>query len=196
MLIKIRYGNTNTYFIKGTGAGLLVDTDFAGTLPAFYKAIKAQGIQVSDITYLLCTHYHPDHCGLASELMAQGVKLVVMETQLGSVHYSDPIFARMPDLHYVPIDESKALVLSSADSRSCLSKMGIDGEIISTPSHSEDSICVMLDEGICLAGDLEPYEYLAAYTDNATLKADWDKVLSYSPKRICYAHANEKIISD
>lgn len=196
MLIKIRYGNTNTFFIKGTGAGLLVDTDFAGTLPAFYKAIKAQGIQVSDITYLLCTHYHPDHCGLASELMAQGVKLVVMETQLGSVHYSDPIFARMPDFHYVPVDESKAVVLSAADSRSFLSKMGISGEIISTPSHSEDSICVMLDEGICLVGDLEPYEYLAAYSDNAALKADWDKVLSYSPKRICYAHANEKIISD
>ena len=194
MLTKIRYGNTNTFFIKGTGAGLLVDTDFAGTLPAFYKAIKAQGIQVSDITYLLCTHYHPDHCGLASELMAQGVKLVVMETQLGSVHYSDPIFARMPDLEYVPVDESKAVVLSSADSRSFLSKMGIDGEIISTPSHSEDSICVMLDEGICLAGDLEPYEYLAAYADNAALDLDWDKVLSYAPKRICYAHANEKVM--
>lgn len=194
MLIKIRYGNTNTFFIKGTGAGLLVDTDFAGTLPAFYKAIKAQEIQVSDITYLLCTHYHPDHCGLASELMAQGVQLAVMEPQLGSVHYSDPIFARMHDLHYVPIDESKAVVLSSAESRSFLAKMGINGEIISTPSHSEDSICVMLDEGICLAGDLEPYEYLAAYADNAALKADWDKVLSYSPKRICYAHANEKVM--
>ncbi len=194
MLIKIRYGNTNTFFIKGTGAGLLVDTDFAGTLPAFYKAIKAQGIQVSDITYLLCTHYHPDHCGLASELMAQGVKLVVMEPQLGSVHYSDPIFARMPDLEYVPIEESKAVVLSSAESRSFLSKMGIDGEIISTPSHSEDSICVMLDEGICLAGDLEPYEYLAAYADNVALDLDWDKVLRYAPKRICYAHANEKVM--
>jgi glyoxylase-like metal-dependent hydrolase (beta-lactamase superfamily II) len=194
MLIKIRYGNTNTFFIKGTGAGLLVDTDFAGTLPAFYKAIKAQGIQVSDITYLLCTHYHPDHCGLASELMSQGVKLVVMEPQLGSVHYSDPIFARMHDLEYVPVDEGKAVVLSSAESRSFLAKMGINGEIISTPSHSEDSICVMLDEGICLAGDLEPYEYLAAYADNAALKADWDKVLSYSPKSICYAHANEKLM--
>ncbi len=192
MVTKIRYGNTNTFFIKGTDAGLLVDTDFAGTLPAFYKAIKAEGISVDDITYLLCTHYHPDHCGLASELMAKGVKLIVMETQLGSVHYSDQIFARMPDLEYVPVDESKALVLSSADSRSFLSKMGISGEIISTPSHSEDSICVMLDEGTCLAGDLEPYEYLAAYADNAALALDWDKVLSYAPKRICYAHANEK----
>ena len=196
MFTKIRYGNTNTFYIKGNGAGILVDTDFAGTLPAFYKAAKAQGVSVSDIAYVLCTHYHPDHCGLASSLMAQGVKLLVMESQTGSLHYSDPIFAKQPRLEYVPIEDDKALVLSFANSRSFLSNLGIEGEIISTPSHSEDSICVMLDEGICLAGDLEPYEYLAAYSDNAALKADWDKVLSYSPKRICYAHANEKIISD
>ena len=196
MLIKIRYGNTNTFYIKGNGAGILVDTDFAGTLPAFYKAAKAQGVSVSDIAYVLCTHYHPDHCGLASSLMSQGVKLLVMESQAGSLHYSDPIFAKQPHLKYVPIEDDKAIVLSFADSRSFLSNLGIEGEIISTPSHSEDSICVMLDEGICLAGDLEPYEYLAAYADNAALKADWDKVLSYSPKRIGYAHANEKIISD
>ena len=196
MFTKIRYGNTNTFYIKGNGAGILVDTDFAGTLPAFYKAAKAQGVSVSDIAYVLCTHYHPDHCGLASSLMSQGVKLLVMESQTGSLHYSDPIFTRQPRLEYVPIEDDKALVLSFANSRSFLSNLGIEGEIISTPSHSEDSICVMLDEGICLAGDLEPYEYLAAYSDNAALKADWDKVLSYSPKRICYAHANDKIISD
>ena len=196
MFTKIRYGNTNTFYIKGNGAGILVDTDFAGTLPAFYKAAKAQGVSVSDIAYVLCTHYHPDHCGLASSLMSQGVKLLVMESQVGSLHYSDPLFAKQPRLEYVPIEDDKAIVLSFADSRSFLSNLGIEGEIISTPSHSEDSICIMLDEGICLAGDLEPYEYLAAYKDNAALKADWDKVLSYSPKRICYAHANEKIISD
>ncbi len=196
MFTKIRYGNTNSFYIKGNGAGILVDTDFAGTLPAFFKAAKAQGVSVSDIAYVLCTHYHPDHCGLASSLMSQGVKLLVMESQTGSLHYSDPIFTRQPRLEYVPIEDDKALVLSFANSRSFLSNLGIEGEIISTPSHSEDSICVMLDEGICLAGDLEPYEYLAAYSDNAALKADWDKVLSYSPKRICYAHANEKIISD
>lgn len=36
MVIKLKYGNTNTYFING----LLIDTDYAGMLPAFYKEIK------------------------------------------------------------------------------------------------------------------------------------------------------------
>lgn len=30
---------------------------------------KGLGIKVSDITYVLATHYHPDHIGLVSELM-------------------------------------------------------------------------------------------------------------------------------
>lgn len=48
---------------------ILIDTDYAGTMPAFYKTIKGLGIRVSDITYVLATHYHPDHIGLVSELM-------------------------------------------------------------------------------------------------------------------------------
>ena len=68
MINKIRYGNTNTFLIRGTRANLLIDTDYAGTLQAFYKVIKEQGIKISDINYILATHYHPDHIGLVSEL--------------------------------------------------------------------------------------------------------------------------------
>ncbi|MBQ8967805.1 MBL fold metallo-hydrolase [Ruminococcus sp.] len=191
-MIHLRYGNTNTFYIKGSRGSILVDTDFAGTLQGFYRAIKMNNIKVVDIDYVLATHYHPDHMGLISELMAQGVKLLLIDIQQGSVHYSDNIFARDPRLDYTPIDETRAEVISCADSRSFLAELGINGEIVSTPSHSEDSISLVLDEGICLAGDLEPMEYLGAYDENIPLKQDWELILSKHPKRICYAHANEK----
>ena len=35
-----------------------------------------------------------------------------------------------------------------------LKDLGIDGKIIYTPVHSEDSISIILDEGIALVGDL------------------------------------------
>ena len=98
MVIPLRYGNTNTFLIKGGKGSVLVDTDYAGTMPAFYKTI----------------------------------------------------------------DEKVALILRFEESRSFFEGLGIEGEIIATPSHSEDSISVILDEGICLVGDLEPYEYLEA----------------------------------
>lgn len=91
MHIKLKYGNTNTFFIRGMSGNLLVDTDYAGTLPAFYRAIKDCKIKISDITYILATHYHPDHIGLVSELMNQGVKLLVIDIQYSYIHFADSI---------------------------------------------------------------------------------------------------------
>ena len=191
-ILKLRYGMTNTFFIRGKNGGLLVDTDYAGTLPAFYQAIKAAGIGLEEIRFVLATHYHPDHIGLVSGLMRQGVKLLLIDLQKDSVHYSDRIFERDRHLRYDPIDEDAAAVISCAESRIFLQKLGIKGEIISTPSHSPDSVSLILDSGECFVGDLEPLEYLAAYEENLPLRADWERVLSFGPKRILYAHANEK----
>lgn len=196
MVTKIKYGNTNTFLIRGIKANILVDTDYAGTLTAFYKAIKETGLKVSDINYVLATHYHPDHIGLVSGLMEQGVKLIIMESQTGYVHYSDPIFAKEPYLEYKPIDESKALVLKFEDAASFLESLGIRGNIGMTKSHSEDSIYVSLSDGTVILGDLEPLEYLDAYQDNPALKDDWNKILSQKPRRLLYAHANERLISN
>lgn len=189
---KLRYGNTNTFFIAGAKGGLLIDTDYAGTLPRFFKAIKSACIDISDISYMLATHYHPDHIGIVSELQALGVTLVIVDVQKNSVHFADEIFLRDRRLNYKPIDESAATVIGCAQSRSFLRSIGISGEIIHTPSHSEDSVTVILDDGACFAGDLEPAEYLDAYDCNPGLKSDWEKVMKFHPKRILYAHANEK----
>lgn len=192
MAIKLKYGNTNTFLIRGESNYLLVDTDYAGTLQAFYKAIKQHDIKVSDISYILATHYHPDHIGLVSKLMKQGIKLLVIDTQRTSIHYSDEIFGRDKRLEYEPIDEESITVISCEESREFLEGMGIFGEIISTPSHSKDSVSLILDNGVCFVGDLEPIEYLNAYEENAILKKDWELVMSHNPKLIYYAHANEK----
>lgn len=193
-IIRLRYGNTFTYLIQGTKGSILVDTDFAGTLPAFYKAIKAEGVKVSDITYVMATHYHPDHMGLISELQDQGVKLVLLENQPDHVHFSDPIFERIPNLHYTPIDASRALVINFSDASSFLENLGISGDILPTKSHSEDGIAIVLNDGTAVVGDLEPISYMEGYSDNAALADDWNRILEQNPKRICYAHAGEKSI--
>ena len=117
MVIKLKYGNTNTFLIRGKKGYLLVDTDYAGTLSAFYGAIKQYNIKVSDILCILATHYHPDHIGLVSELMKQGVKLLVIDTQCSNIHYSDVIFSRDERLDYEPIDEGDVIVISCKESR-------------------------------------------------------------------------------
>lgn len=113
MISKLRYGNTNTFFIRGTGDGLLIDTDFAGTLPAFYRAIKEHSIKISDISYILATHYHPDHIGLVSELMKQGIKLLLIDTQKSHIHFADEIFRKDKRLNYESINTDNSIIISS-----------------------------------------------------------------------------------
>lgn len=194
VVYKLKYGNTNTFLVRGTNGNLLVDTDYAGTLPAFYRAIKEYGIKVSDIDYVLATHYHPDHIGLVSELMEQGVKVLLLDNQKSYIHFADEIFNRDKRLNYKPINGDNANIISCEESRKFLKSVGIEGEILSTPSHSEDSISLILDNGVCIVGDLEPIEYLGAYRKNERLGRDWEIVMCHDPKIIYYAHVNEKVL--
>ena len=194
MVSKLKYGNTNTFFIRGTNGNLLVDTDYAGTLFAFYKAMKDHNIRINDITYILATHYHPDHIGIVGELIKQGVRLLLVDAQREYIHFADEIFSRDKRLSYEPVNADNAILINCNESRDFLQKIGIKGEIISTPSHSNDSISLILDNGICFVGDLEPIEYLEAYEENAALKEDWNHVMSHNPKIIHYSHVKEKIL--
>ena len=195
-MIRLKYGNTNTFYIPGKSGGLLIDTDYAGTLQAFFRALKTNHLELDDISYVMPTHCHPDHVGLIGELQKLGVRLLLIDTQLATVHFPDEILGRDKHLRYVSIDENQATVIPCDESREFLRSIGIEGAIISTPSHSEDSVSVILDGGECFVGDLEPYEYLDGYDDNPQLENDWDLILSMKPKCILYAHANEKVLEE
>ena len=194
--IRLRYGNTNTFYIPGERGGLLIDTDTAGTLPRFFRALGEAGLRTGDIAFLLLTHYHPDHAGLAGELQKRGIPLLAADVQTASFHFADGIFHREGRRDYVPVDDGAARVITCAESRDFLRELGIDGEILSTPSHSPDSVSVMLDGGDCFVGDLEPYSYLEAYRDNPPLREDWERILCFRPERIFFAHHAEQTPAD
>ncbi len=117
-----------------------------------------------------------------------------LSNQRGTTHYSDQIFSREKHLRFRPIDESEAKIVSCSESRAFLAGIWITWENISTPSHSRDSVSLILDDGDCFVGDLEPMEYLSAYQENPALKKDWDAILRFCPKHILYSHVNEKTI--
>ncbi len=88
---ELKYGNTRCYCINKK---LLIDTDWAGTLPDFFKCIKENDIEVREIEYLIVTHFHPDHMGISQELIELGVKLVAFWEQREYIHCSDNIFTK------------------------------------------------------------------------------------------------------
>ncbi len=189
----LKYGNTNSYFVSGTGKGILIDTDMAGTLPAFWGEIKYNNIKNEDIGFLLITHFHPDHMGIAGELsMRLGVKPLIVDVQRDHIHDSDKIFRRC-GANFVPIDENNAVYVSCAESRDFLNGLGISGEIIHTPGHSPDSVSLILDSGDAFVGDMPPLDVIGGFGDDA-LKASRRLILSYHPKIVHYGHANDQYL--
>jgi endoribonuclease LACTB2 len=54
-----------------------------------------------------------------------------------------------------------ARVISADHSRSVLEQLGIAGEIVHTPGHSDDSVSLILDTGVAFTGDLPPPSMVA-----------------------------------
>ena len=190
-IAELKYGNTNTFFIDG----LLLDTGYAGTLRGLWKAMKENGLSPEDIRYVMATHYHPDHSGLTGELAQRGAKLLLIDVQKDFVHFQDRIFRR-ERIRFTSIDESRATVISCHESRDFLKGIGIDGEVIHTPSHSPDSVSLVLDSGDCFVGDLEPFEHIEGYENNSQLKDDWARLLSRRPGKIFFAHRPTAVIGN
>ena len=187
---ELKYGNTRCYCINNK---LLIDTDWAGTLPAFFKCIKDNHIAMNEIKYLIVTHFHPDHMGIAQELVDLGVKLIVFEEQKSYIHCSDSIFAKDKIMRFKPIVDDEVFYLSCAESRNFLSKIGISGEVIHTIGHGDDSVSIILDDGIAIVGDLYPLHTISAYNNNQ-LNESWNRILSHNIKEIRYGHFKEDFL--
>ena len=78
--------------------------------------------------------------GIAQDLIELGIKLIVMEAQKNYINFSDKIFEKDSKCKFKPINTNNKVVLTCAESRNFLSSLGIEGEIIYTPGHSDDSI--------------------------------------------------------
>ncbi|MFL5734289.1 MAG: MBL fold metallo-hydrolase [Chloroflexia bacterium] len=153
-IVNVGYRSTNYYVLADTAPRLLVDAGWPGRLGEMRHACERMGVRLESIPYQLVTHFHPDHAGLAQDLKQLGVRLIVLDTQLAGI----PLLSRYvkPQDHYTEIDPLGNTELSVPESRAFLQTIGIQGEILSTPGHSDDSVTLVLDEGIAFTGDLTP----------------------------------------
>ena len=187
-ILELHYSNTNTYLIRGDKGCLLFYTGWAGTFPAFCKSLGEAGAKLSDIKMVLISHYHPDHMGIAGEITDKGPVLIVCDIQKDFLHSSDHIFEKENRKDYVPIDDGRVRVISINESRNVLGEIGIDGEIIATPGHSDDSISLLLGSGELFVGDLNPLYELELHKGTEIGKS-WDRLLARKPKTVYYGHA-------
>lgn len=192
---ELKYSNTNTYLIEGESGRLLFDTGWAGTFPAFCHALGQIDVPLQSIDYILISHYHPDHMGIAQEIMEKGPALLLPDVQADYLHAADAVFAKEGNSEFIPIDDKKACRISLNESPAILKKLGLAGKILHTPGHSNDSISLFFESGELFVGDLNPLYELELHAGTET-EESWKKLLALKPKIVYYGHAKTARMGD
>lgn len=188
-LVTITIRSTHYYLIESGQGMLMVDTGWAGGLPELKSQLRRHDIELGQIRFVMITHHHPDHAGLTQEIkQASNARLIVLEKHVPYLKNLNA-FYEGKGVFYMPIQiEANDLVLNSSN-RADLNRIGIQGEIVETPGHSDDSVSLVLDNGMAFTGDLHLPDFVPDETRGATCQS-WVKLLELKVKMVYPAHGN------
>jgi glyoxylase-like metal-dependent hydrolase (beta-lactamase superfamily II) len=172
-IVDVGYGSTNHYVLGPDHARLLVDVGMPGTFPRLLANLRRTDVPLASVRYLLATHYHPDHAGIAEELKHVGVRLIVLDVQRPAVTVLNAFMRRHGPC--VEITHHGNIDLRFDQSRAFLAELGIAGEIVPTPGHSDDGVTLVLDDGAAFTGDLTP-PGLAPEASRAAVDLSWRRL--------------------
>ena len=184
-IVNIGYRSTSYWVVSAGTSRLFIDLGYPGTMGMMRANLRRCGVPLQGIQYGLATHYHIDHAGLAQELKQAGIPLLVLETQVGAIPLMK-LWIKARD-HYVDITMHDNVTISFVQSRAVLGRMGIAGEILRTPGHSDDSVSLMLDDGSAFTGDLTP-PGLVGEDDAGVVAASWRLLRERGATRVYPGH--------
>jgi ribonuclease/clavin/mitogillin len=184
-IVDVGYRSTHFWVVSAGRSRLIVDLGWPGTMGTMRANLRRMDVPLAEIRYGLATHYHIDHAGLAQELKRAGVPLLVLDVQVDAI----PLMKRWtkPRDNYVEITTYDNVVISCAESRPLLHEIGIAGQIVHTPGHSDDSVSLVLDTGAAFTGDLPPPGYLTEESREA-VEASWQRVRVLGATTVYPAH--------
>ncbi len=184
-VVNVGYRSTNYWVVSAGTSRLLVDLGWPGTMGRLRANLRRMDVPLQEIRCGLATHYHIDHAGLAQELKLAGVPLLVLDVQVSAI----PLMKQWikPQDNYVDITMEGNLTISFAESRPALEQIGISGEILHTPGHSDDSVSLLLDDGSAFTGDLT-HPTLTGEDDAAVVSASWRLLRERGAARVYPGH--------
>ena len=122
---------------------------------------------------------------IRDSLKLAGVPLLVLENQVGTIPLMKT--CTKPVDQFVDITTNDNVVISFAESRAVLEKIGIAGEIVHTPGHSDDSVSLLLDDGSAFTGDLT-HPALVVEEQASAVAASWRLLRERGATRVYPGH--------
>jgi len=216
MIKIITLSITTCYLVPIGSKYILIDTGYERDKKRFYKQLRKHGVAIKDISYIFITHAHDDHVGLLSEIIRNNQeckvilhknakqKLASGKNDMTKSSYINRRVAAVVGLlgnfskggfHPYKVQEKDIIITQEVTS---FYEVGIDspGRIIYTPGHTEDSISMILDNGICFCGDAAANMLSLLGTKNCIIVmedlkkyyATWEKLLEEKITQIYPGH--------
>jgi endoribonuclease LACTB2 len=184
-IVNVGYQSMNYWVIGAGRSRVLVDLGWPGTIRTMRATLDRADIPVPEIRYALATHYHIDHAGLAQDLKNAGVPLLMIDVQVPFVRLMKRHIK--PQDHFTDILTEGNTIISAGESRALLRGVGLSGEILHTPGHSDDSVSLLLDDGSVFTGDLTDPSMIGA-EDPEVVLASWQLLKARGAKRVYAGH--------
>jgi endoribonuclease LACTB2 len=184
-IVNVGYRSTNFWVVSAGRSRLLVDLGWAGMFSALAANLERMDIPLGEITHGVATHYHMDHAGAAQDLKDKGMRLIVTEEQVAAIPLMKQ-FVKKSD-HYTEISLHGNLVITCAEGRALLATIGLDGQLVHTPGHSEDSVSLLLDTGAVFTGDLTHPMLVTEETAEAVARS-WQRLHDLGATTIYAGH--------
>ncbi len=186
-VITLVYKSTNCYLVPYKDGWLMIDAGWPDTFSQLLQLLSQNNISINEVNYLVVTHFHPDHAGLTQILKDLGTTLILHEYQVPYINKLNLLFKKNPKANYRDITTANSIILKDNDSRSFFASIGLSGELISTPGHSDDSISLIIDDCCAFVGDLPSPDLVEAY-DDLVLEDSWDMIRRRNIKTIYPGH--------
>jgi glyoxylase-like metal-dependent hydrolase (beta-lactamase superfamily II) len=190
-IVNVGYRGVNVWVIGAAGSRIIVDLGWPGGMGQLLANLKRMDVPLREIKYALATHYHIDHAGCAQDLKRAGVPLLVLETQ--AVWIQDMKRFTKPHDNYTEITLHDNVNITFAESRERLAGVGIAGEIVPTPGHSDDSVSLVLDSGEAFTGDLT-HPQMAGEDSLDIVKASWRRLRDFGATMVYPGHGSVRSI--
>lgn len=192
-IVDVGYDSTNYYVLGPDRARLLIDVGMPGTFPRLLANLRWKDVPLASVRCLLATHYHPDHAGIAQELKRAGVRLIVLDVQRPAVTALNAFMQRRGPCAEITHHDNVDLRID--ESRAFLAQLGIAGQIVATPGHSDDSVTLVLDDGAAFTGDLTPPGF-APDASRAAVDLSWRKLRELGVTWLYPGHGPARSVPD
>jgi endoribonuclease LACTB2 len=192
-IVNVGYRSTNFWVLSTSRARMLIDLGWPGQVGALEAELRRKNIPLAEISHGVATHFHMDHAGAAQDLKNRGMRLIVTHEQVSAVPAMAQWKKTMPG--YTEIDPRDNLVIACSESRALLATLGLAGELIHTPGHSDDSISLLLDTGDVFTGDLTDPRLIGA-EDPSLVIASWRTLRDRGATKVHAGHGPVRPMPD